>query len=119
MHEMPYVQNVWDKYKNDSGVQFMIINSGAKNTIDDARNWGGNKTYSFPIFFNTDATIGDKLKFNVIPATYIIDKTGKIRYRFFNRVFINNSIMKLVKNTKLPFFSYCTKIKDRSVFFHT
>ena len=82
MHEMPYVQNVWDKYKNDSGVQFMIINSGAKNTIDDARNWGGNKTYSFPVFFNTDATIGDKLKFNVIPATYIIDKTGKIRYRF-------------------------------------
>ncbi len=82
MHEMPYVQNVWDKYKNDSGVQFMIINSGAKNTIDDARNWGGNKTYTFPVFFNTDATIGDKLKFNVIPATYIIDKTGKIRYRF-------------------------------------
>ncbi len=25
--------------------------------------------------------IGDKLKFNVIPATYIIDQTGDIRFK--------------------------------------
>ncbi|MBA2744835.1 MAG: TlpA family protein disulfide reductase, partial [Flavisolibacter sp.] len=81
MHEMPYLQNVYDQYKNDPDVVFMVINSGSKNTIDDARGWWGNKKFTFPVYFNNDPMIGEKLKFNVIPATYIIDKTGNIRFK--------------------------------------
>ena len=59
----------------------MIINSGSKNTLQDAQNWIGNKRYSFPVFYNTDREIGEKLGFNVIPATYVIDKKGNIRFK--------------------------------------
>lgn len=60
----------------------MIVNSGANNTIDDARGWNGNDKYDFPVYFNSDKQLGDKLQFNVIPATFIVDKGGNIRFKF-------------------------------------
>ncbi|HRO83613.1 MAG TPA: redoxin family protein [Niabella sp.] len=82
MKEMPYIHKVWQKYKNEKDVQFMIINSGSQNTIEDARSWYGNDKYGFPVYFNNDRTLGDKLKFNIIPVTFIIDKSGIIRFKF-------------------------------------
>lgn len=82
MKEMPYVNKVWEKYKTDEEVKFMILNSGANNTIDDAIGWNGNEKYSFPVYFNTDRQLGEKLQFNVIPATFIIDRKGNIRFKF-------------------------------------
>lgn len=81
MKEMPYMQKVYDHYKEDTEVVFMIINSGANNSLADAQGWWGNKTYSFPVYYNNDPTIGDKLGFNVIPATFIIDKNYQIRFK--------------------------------------
>jgi thiol-disulfide isomerase/thioredoxin len=78
--EMPYVQNAYEKYKDRKDVLFMIVNSGSNNTLQDAQGWSGNKIYSFPKFYNNDRTIGEKFGFNVIPATYIIDKKGKVRF---------------------------------------
>lgn len=80
MQEMPYLQRLYDQYKNDPEVVFMITNSGARNTLADAQGWSGNKKYSFPVYYNTDPEIGDKFKFTVIPATYVIDKSGNIRF---------------------------------------
>ena len=81
MKEMPYVQNAYEKFRNREDVLFMVINSGSNNTLQDAKGWKGNKTYSFPVFYNTDRSIGEKFGFNVIPATYIIDKSGLIRFK--------------------------------------
>lgn len=81
MKEMPYVQNAYNKFKGRDDVVFMIINSGSKNSLQDAQNWFGNKRYSFPVFYNTDREIGEKLGFNVIPATYVIDKKGNTRFK--------------------------------------
>ncbi|TDH21415.1 TlpA family protein disulfide reductase [Segetibacter sp. 3557_3] len=81
MHEMPYVQNAYEKYKDDKNVLFMILNSGSNNTLEDAVGWWGNKKYTFPVFYNKDRTIGDKFGFNVIPATYILDTAGDIRFK--------------------------------------
>jgi thiol-disulfide isomerase/thioredoxin len=80
MQEMPYIQKLYDKYKDNPSVQFMIVNSGARNTLADAQGWNGNKKYSFPVFFNTDPEVGDKFKFTLIPATYIINKEGNIQF---------------------------------------
>jgi thiol-disulfide isomerase/thioredoxin len=68
MQEMPYLQKVYDTYKNDPRVVFMVINSGARNTLEDAQNWSGNKKYSFPVYFHTNPAVGDVFGFNVIPA---------------------------------------------------
>jgi thiol-disulfide isomerase/thioredoxin len=81
MQEMPYVHNAYKKYEKANDVVFMIINSAAKNSLQDAQGWWGNKKYDFPVYYNTDARIGDKFGFNVIPATYIIDKKGDIRLK--------------------------------------
>ena len=59
----------------------MVINSGSKNSLADAQGWWGNEKYSFPVYYNNDPMIGDKLKFNVIPALYIIDQAGNIRFK--------------------------------------
>lgn len=81
MQEMPYVQKAYEKYASAEDVAFMVINSGAKNTLQDAQQWWGNKKFTFPVYYNTDAQIGDKLGFSVIPAVYIIDQKGDIRFK--------------------------------------
>ena len=81
MHEMPYLQRAYEKYSRDTNVVFMVINSGAKNELSDAQGWWGNKKYSFPVYYNTDRSIGEKLGFNIIPATYIIDTKNNIRFK--------------------------------------
>ncbi|HEY8956555.1 TlpA disulfide reductase family protein [Chitinophaga sp.] len=78
MQEMPYLQNLYDQYKQNPDIVFMIANSGARNTLADAQGWSGNKKYTFPVYYNTDPAIGDKFKFNIIPASYLINKEGNI-----------------------------------------
>lgn len=82
MEEMPYIQKLYDVYKQHPDVVFMIVNSGSRNTLTDAQKWFGNKKYSFPVYFNTDPDAGSKAKFNfnTIPATYIIDRDGFIAF---------------------------------------
>lgn len=80
MEEMPYLQKIYDKYRNNPDIAFLVVNSGARNTLKDAQGWSGHKKYSFPVYYNTDPAIGDKFKFNIIPATYIINKEGNIQF---------------------------------------
>ena len=81
MEEMPYLQKVYDVYKNDPRVAFMVINSEARNTLKDAQGWFGNKKYSFPVYFHTNPNVGDIFGFNVIPATYVIDREGMLQFK--------------------------------------
>ena len=79
--EMPYLQRAYEKYKDDPNVIFMVINSGSKNELSDAQNWWGNKKFSFPVYYNNDRTVGERLGFNVIPATFIVDTKSNIRFK--------------------------------------
>lgn len=82
MQEMPYMQQVFNKYGQDPRVLFLIVNSGARNTLADAQRWSGRKKYSFPVYFNRDNQIGEKLGFDLIPATYLFDSDGITQFRF-------------------------------------
>ena len=81
MEEMPYLQKVYDVYKKDPRVTFMVINSGARNTLQDAQRWFGNKKYSFPVYFHTNPAVGDIFGFNVIPAVFVIDPEGRLQFK--------------------------------------
>lgn len=81
MKEMPYLQKVYEKYKNNPKVMFMVLNSGSGNTLADAQAWPGNKEYSFPVYYTNDKKLGEKFGFNVIPATYVIDPSGNIQFK--------------------------------------
>jgi thiol-disulfide isomerase/thioredoxin len=82
MQEMPYFHKVYEKYRNNPDVMFMVVNSGSNNTIVDARNWvRDNPQYKFPVYFNNDKNIGEKVGFTVIPTIAVIDKAGKMQFR--------------------------------------
>jgi thiol-disulfide isomerase/thioredoxin len=82
MQEMPYLQKVYDKYKNNPKLMFMVVNSGAKNTIKDAIGWEAkNPQYTFPLYFNNDPDIGEKVGFALIPTIAVIDHQGKMQFR--------------------------------------
>ena len=82
MEELPYLQKVYDRFKNNPDVVFMVINSGAKNTLADAQNWAAkNQRYTFPLYYNGDPDIGEKVGFTVIPTLAVIDKNGKMQFR--------------------------------------
>lgn len=81
MEEMPYLQRVYDQYKNNPDVVFMVINSGARNTLENAQQWSGRKKYTFPVYYNTDKEVGEKFGFNIIPATYVIDARNNLQFK--------------------------------------
>ncbi|SMC74447.1 TlpA family protein disulfide reductase [Pedobacter africanus] len=82
MQEMPYLQKVYDKYKHRPEVMFMVVNSGARNTIKDAIGWEAkNPQYTFPLYFNNDPEIGEKVGFTLIPTIAIIDQQGLMQFR--------------------------------------
>jgi thiol-disulfide isomerase/thioredoxin len=82
MQEMPYLQKVYDKYKSDPKVLFMVVNSGARNTIKDAIGWEAkNPQYTFPLYFNNDPDIGEKVGFTLIPTIAVLDQNGLMQFR--------------------------------------
>lgn len=82
MEELPYLQKVYERYKDHPGVVFMVVNSGARNTLADARGWAKrNGQYTFPIYFNNDPDIGEKVGFSVIPAVVLLDGEGKMQFK--------------------------------------
>ncbi|MGN7990610.1 redoxin family protein [Pedobacter sp. 22226] len=82
MQEMPYFHKVFEKYRNNKQVMFMVVNSGSNNTIEDARKWAKqNPQYQFPIYFNNDKNIGEKVGFTVIPTIAVLDHQGKMQFR--------------------------------------
>ncbi|WP_412468265.1 redoxin family protein [Pedobacter sp. KLB.chiD] len=82
MQEMPYFHRVFEKYRHNKDVMFMVVNSGANNTIEDAKKWAKqNPQYQFPVYFNNDKNIGEKVGFTVIPTIAVLDQQGKMQFR--------------------------------------
>jgi thiol-disulfide isomerase/thioredoxin len=82
MEELPYLQKVYNQYKNNPNVMFMVINSGSKNTLADAQNWAKqHSNYTFPLYYNGDRDIGDKVGFTLIPTIAVLDQAGKMQFR--------------------------------------
>ncbi|MES2275247.1 MAG: TlpA disulfide reductase family protein [Bacteroidota bacterium] len=82
MEELPYLQKVYNQYKNNPKVVFMVINSGSKNTLADAQGWAKqHANYTFPLYYNGDKDIGDKVGFTLIPTIAVLDQVGKMQFR--------------------------------------
>lgn len=78
----PYLQVIYDKYKDDKDVMFVILNTASANTFEDAFTWvDQNKNFTFPFYFNEDKKLSAKLDVNTIPTTFLLDKDSKIRFK--------------------------------------
>ncbi len=76
----PYMQKVYDQFKGNKDVVFMIMNSGSKNSLIDAQNWFKQNSFTFPIYYN-DRKLAEAFQVTTIPSTFLIDRYGKIRYK--------------------------------------
>lgn len=76
----PYMQKVYEQFKDQKDVVFMITNSGSKNSLQDAQNWVKQNNFSFPFYYN-DRKLAEAFGINTIPSTFLIDKTGTIKYK--------------------------------------
>lgn len=81
MEEMPYMQKVYTQYRSNPDVVFLVTNSAARNTLEDAQKWAAKKKFDFPVYFSSEPRLTENLGFQVIPATFVIDRSGVIQFR--------------------------------------
>ncbi|MFD2553580.1 TlpA family protein disulfide reductase [Sphingobacterium tabacisoli] len=78
----PYVQKVYEKYKNDSSILFVILNTGSGNSLEDTQKWTSqNQQYNFPVYYNKDKKLNAKLEVTSIPTSFILSPTGQIVFK--------------------------------------
>jgi peroxiredoxin len=85
----PGMQRAVDHYKDDTSVVFMFIHTAEHSTdpVGDVKRFMANKKYRFDVYMDLkDKTTGkntvqEAYKIRGIPAKFIIDKDGMIRYK--------------------------------------
>ncbi len=76
--EFPYLQQVYDKYKDNPSIQFAAINSGSGDTIEKAKAFIERGPYSIPMTYDK-GEMSDLFRIEALPTTIIIDKHGAVR----------------------------------------
>ena len=74
----PYMQQVYDKYRDNPGVQFAAVNSGSGDTIDKARAFMERGPYTIPMTFD-NGDMSELFRVEALPTTIIIDKHKTVR----------------------------------------
>lgn len=76
--EMPEFQTAYETYGSD--VQFVMVNltDGERETIETASAFVKDKGYTFPVYFDVNQDAAYAYQISSIPATYFIDKDGKV-----------------------------------------
>lgn len=77
----PYLQKVYDKYKDNPNVKFIVLNSAWSNTIKDARKWAKKEDYTFPYYFDKDSKITEAFGVRGIPTTFVIGPGGNTQFK--------------------------------------
>ncbi len=74
--EMPYLQQIYNKYK-DRGLVFYAIDIGE--TPETINNFFKENSLFMPVLLDTDKSVGQSYGITGIPETFLIDKNGIIR----------------------------------------
>ena len=73
--EMPSIQKLNDAMK---GTNFRIVAVSVGEDRKTVASFIKEKGYSFPVYLDSDGSVGQQLASQGIPTTYILDKTGKV-----------------------------------------
>ncbi len=79
----PGMQKVVNDYKNNPDVVFLFIDTreSGKDKRKDAADFIAAKQYTFRVLLDKDNKVVEQFKVNGIPAKFILDKEGKIRFK--------------------------------------
>lgn len=75
--EMPVLESLYKRFK-DSGL--MIVGVSVDNEAANAKKFLTGVKVSFPIVHDAGHVVADKFKPPRMPTSYVIDKTGKVRF---------------------------------------
>ena len=95
--EMPNVKNVYKKYHKKG---FEIVGISLDRSRSDLDRYIEKNDITWPQFYDGKFWKNDvAVKYNVqsIPATYLIDKNGKIRYKSLRGAQLENAVKKLLE----------------------
>lgn len=80
--EMPYIEEVYNEYKNDGDdvviLGVAIPNIGREGSKEDIISFLNSNGYTFPVVFDESAEAITKYGISAFPTTYLIDKEGNI-----------------------------------------
>ncbi|NML19304.1 TlpA family protein disulfide reductase [Pseudoflavitalea sp. G-6-1-2] len=97
----PRMQEVIGKYKQDSSVVFLFIDTWEDKSLEkmkiDAAKLMKERKYDFQILLDDKNAANNAYKVDVIPETFIINKAGKIVYMGID----NENIIAEIENAKL------------------
>lgn len=84
--EMPYFNEMYEE-KGDE-INFIMVNStdGSRETLDTARSFIKESSYSFPVYYDTDYNASTVYAVNSLPSTYFIDKEGNLVAHAFGSI---------------------------------
>jgi thiol-disulfide isomerase/thioredoxin len=74
--EMPTVQRLYDHYKNDSQVKFLIVSR--MDSPAAVRSYARRNHLSMPFYVTEDQDIPPSMQLNQYPATFILAKDGSL-----------------------------------------
>jgi thiol-disulfide isomerase/thioredoxin len=72
--EMPAIQELYDEYKDNDNVEFVLVSNEDLETISK---FIKKKGFTFPVYMN-QYRLPDAFQTNSIPTTFVISKSGKI-----------------------------------------
>lgn len=78
--EMPSIQKLYDKYKDNPDIAFIILNVEGPEEKKVGK-FINKKDYTFPIYFPNATQIPKVYESNGIPTTFVIGKDGFIAYK--------------------------------------
>jgi thiol-disulfide isomerase/thioredoxin len=72
--EMPAIQELYDIYKNNDKVEFVLVSN---EDLESISKFIKKKGFTFPVYMN-QYRLPDAFQTNSIPTTFVISKSGKI-----------------------------------------
>lgn len=74
--EMPTVRKLYQRYRDDPQVRFLIVSR--LDTPEKVRAWARRNHYDLPFFVMGDEDIPESMRFNQYPATFLYAKDGSL-----------------------------------------
>ncbi len=80
-NDLLLMQKVYDKFKDNPGVKFVMLDDGLDNTLEEVRKWKKKQDYTFPIYYDENARITTAFGITKMPAIVVIGKNGGIQFK--------------------------------------
>lgn len=106
--EMPYFQEIYEEYKDDD-VVVLTVNStsvelrggtDSEQAEKNARKFMEDNGYTFPVLLDKDDEVWAIYQQRGIPANYVIDKEGIVRYAFAGAYPSKEQIIQYIENIR-------------------